>query len=247
MAYITRDKPAYTSVKAHTKLVLDQVVYGWQLEIGAAALCRDDVIVDVGTGSGKTLSFSIPLVLNETDIALRVTPLTALMIDQAASSNLRTVAICSETLESLWGGSFRLDYAALGVLRGHLPRHVPFIVASATLPDHILDDICTKLQLSAKAKVRVILWGLPPSFCALVQRAGHAARDFKMLGEAILIVPPTVLSKGITETEVESALTINVADESTEAENIGEEETEILDGGVRVAHNSNDEGDAEVK
>ena len=74
------------NLAARTKLVLDQVAYGWQLEIGAAALCGDDVIVDVGTGSGKTLSFSIPLVLNETDIALRVTPLTALMIDQVRST-----------------------------------------------------------------------------------------------------------------------------------------------------------------
>lgn len=32
---------------------------------------------------------------------------------------------------------------------------------------------------------RVVLWALPPSFCALVQRAGRAARDFKKLGEAI--------------------------------------------------------------
>jgi ATP-dependent helicase YprA (DUF1998 family) len=74
------------NLAARTKLVLDQVAYGWQLEIGAAALCGDDVIVDVGTGSGKTLSFSIPLVLNEMDIALRVTPLTALMIDQVQST-----------------------------------------------------------------------------------------------------------------------------------------------------------------
>ena len=74
------------NLTARTKFVLDQVAYGWQLEIGAAALCGDDVIVDVGTGSGKTLSFSVPLVLNETDIALRVTPLTALMIDQVRST-----------------------------------------------------------------------------------------------------------------------------------------------------------------
>jgi superfamily II DNA helicase RecQ len=66
---------------------------------------------------------------------------------------LRVVVIDEAHCISLWGGSFRLDYAALGVLRGRLPRHVPFIVASATLPDHILDDIRTKLQLSAKAKV----------------------------------------------------------------------------------------------
>ncbi|KAG2111943.1 P-loop containing nucleoside triphosphate hydrolase protein [Suillus discolor] len=36
---------------------------------------------------------------------------------------------------------------------------------------------------------RVILWGMPPSFCALVQRAGRAARDVTKLGEAILIIP----------------------------------------------------------
>lgn len=229
---------------ARTKDMLSQTAFAWQLEIGAAVLCGEDVIVDVGTGSGKTLSFSIPLLLHESDVALRVTPLTALMIDQvhehlyirhtklmtmlqAASSNLRTVAVCSETLAmygaktlyevscmhlkmfqlkrqrkpnqqilsdkckevqvspeisispefrkeviskrefygrlrvvvvdeahciSLWG-TFRPDYGELGVLRGRFPRHVPFIVASATLPDHILDDIRTKLQLSANAKI----------------------------------------------------------------------------------------------
>jgi superfamily II DNA helicase RecQ len=52
---------------------------------------------------------------------------------------------------SLWGGSFHPDYALLGILRGHFPKHIPFIVASATLPDHILDDIREKLKLSANA------------------------------------------------------------------------------------------------
>ena len=54
---------------------------------------------------------------------------------------------------SLWGGSFRPDYAALGVLRSWFPKHIPFIVASATLPDHILDDICAKLKLSLNAHI----------------------------------------------------------------------------------------------
>jgi superfamily II DNA/RNA helicase len=35
---------------------------------------------------------------------------------------------------------------------------------------------------------RVVLWGLPPSFCSLAQRAGRAVRDFTQLGEAVLIV-----------------------------------------------------------
>src|ERR1700735_4722831 len=35
---------------------------------------------------------------------------------------------------SLWKGSFHTDYAKLGLLCGRFPKHVPFIVASATLP-----------------------------------------------------------------------------------------------------------------
>jgi len=53
---------------------------------------------------------------------------------------------------------------------------------------------------------RVVLWELPPSFCALVQRAGRAARDFSTLCEAILIVPQSVITKGTSEMEVEAAL-----------------------------------------
>lgn len=61
---------------------------------------------------------------------------------------LRIVIIDEAHCISLWGGSFRLDYAQLGVLCGRLPKHVPIVVASATLPDHILDDIHVKHKLS---------------------------------------------------------------------------------------------------
>jgi len=71
----------YEALAAHTEAILGHVAFGWQMEIRAAALCGEDVIVDVGTGCGKSLPFSIPLVLHETDVALRVTPFTALMID----------------------------------------------------------------------------------------------------------------------------------------------------------------------
>ena len=60
------------------KEVLGKVAFAWQIEIGAADLCGEDVIVDVGTGCGKSLLFFIPLLL-------RVTPLTAIMIDQVST------------------------------------------------------------------------------------------------------------------------------------------------------------------
>ena len=57
--------------------------FRWQLEAAQAILCGRDVVLDVGTGSGKTLCFTLPLLLKNSDIALTVSPLTALMIDQA--------------------------------------------------------------------------------------------------------------------------------------------------------------------
>ncbi|KAJ7803225.1 P-loop containing nucleoside triphosphate hydrolase protein [Mycena olivaceomarginata] len=359
-----------------------------------------------------------------------VSPLSALMIDQAASSKIPTVAVCSETLTqlgsdkvyedivlgkfrqvivspeiatssafhkaalskpqftsklrcvgideahcvSLWVGSFRPDYADLGLLRARVPSNVPFVVASATLPKHVLDDVRLKLGLSKdparisltnarpnialsvrtmqfpeesradlrflippqaskpehipvtlgycntrlacedacdavrrwaaaegippeciafyhtkigqaqkrnleerrrKGKIRilfctdavgmgcdmrnierVVLWGLPPSFCALVQRTGRAVRDLTRLGEAILIVPSSVLKNGVTELDVE--LGINTASKDAESENRGTEEAtdlalqgievttgleevSVTGGGIRVSKDSDEE------
>ena len=99
---------------------------------------------------------------------------------------------------------------------------------------------------------RVVLWELPPSFCALVQQAGWAARDFNTLGEAILIVPQSVITKGTTEIEVEAALEAV----QTETENRGDEEIASLESngiqlvdeaGVRVGHESKEEDEEEKK
>jgi len=62
--------------------------FRWQLEAAAAILSGRDVVLDVGTGSGKTLCFSLPLLLNEKDISITVSPLTALMIDQVSASSI---------------------------------------------------------------------------------------------------------------------------------------------------------------
>ena len=64
------DELDHDGLAAQTKTVLRKVAFAWQIEIGAAALCGKDVIVDAGTGCGKSLGFSIPLVLHETDVAL---------------------------------------------------------------------------------------------------------------------------------------------------------------------------------
>ncbi|KAF9474639.1 hypothetical protein BDN70DRAFT_775081, partial [Pholiota conissans] len=56
--------------------------FKWQLNTAKAILCGKDVIIDIGTGNGKTLCFLLPLLLDERDVGLTVSPLSALMIDQ---------------------------------------------------------------------------------------------------------------------------------------------------------------------
>ena len=48
--------------------------FRWQLEAAQAILCGRDVVLDIGTGSGKTLCFTLPLLLNNSDIALTGSP-----------------------------------------------------------------------------------------------------------------------------------------------------------------------------
>jgi superfamily II DNA/RNA helicase len=96
---------------------------------------------------------------------------------------------------------------------------------------------------------RVILWGLPPTFCALVQRAGRAARDLSKIGEAILIVSESVLTEGANLAKEVERLVGNavVASESLDREvNLPDVDTivEVLDSeGIRVAADDSESGD----
>ena len=85
---------------------------------------------------------------------------------------------------------------------------------------------------------RVILWGLPPTFCSLVQRAGRAGRDLTTQGEAILIVPPGVLKDGSTRKEQDVVMSVENAAVEQEALNREPEEPDL----INVAESLDDEG-----
>ena len=57
-----------------------------------------DAILDVGTGSGKTLDFSLASVMDKEEIFDIISPLSSLMIEQMDNAPISTVAICREIL-----------------------------------------------------------------------------------------------------------------------------------------------------
>ena len=100
-------------------------------------------------------------------------------------THLRVVSIDEAHCISLWGGSFRPDYAQLGFLRATIPSHVPLTVASATLPQHVLEDIRTKLQLHKDAKV-ISLTNDRPNVALSVRTMRHPAESF---GDLRFLIP----------------------------------------------------------
>ncbi len=73
--------------------------FHFQLKAAVAILQGKDVILDVGTGCGKSLCFTLPLLMNKQDISIIVSPLTTLMLNQSEfslnyySSNTHTSAV----------------------------------------------------------------------------------------------------------------------------------------------------------
>jgi superfamily II DNA helicase RecQ len=92
--------------------------------------------------------------------------------------------------------------------------------------------------------IRIILWGLPPTFCALVQRAGRAARDFATLGETILIVPKSVLKDGVSNEDLNdtvgnAAIDAEALNREPQQQELTETIVEILDEeGIRIVDES---------
>ena len=104
-------------------------------------------------GSQDIVSEKFRIVLISPEIAKSNTFRSGVLSKREFNSRIRVVCIDEGHCISLWGGSFRPDYAELALIRSRFPRNVPFLVASATLPEHILDDIRAKLQLSTNVKM----------------------------------------------------------------------------------------------
>ncbi|KAG6906877.1 hypothetical protein DXG01_011523 [Tephrocybe rancida] len=84
---------------------------------------------------------------------------------------------------SQWGHNFRNEYLYIGNLRYLLgvATKVPFYVASATLPPHILDNISGILQLRPDATEKVICSNDHPNIHLVVRPMEHAINTYRDL------------------------------------------------------------------
>lgn len=74
---------------------------------------------------------------------------------------------------SEWGtDDFRPEYRQLGKLRGLLPKGTPIVCTSATLPDEVLQDICTTMNLPRDC-ARILYSNAKPNIALSVRPMQH--------------------------------------------------------------------------
>ena len=87
-----------------------------------------------------------------------------------------------------WGANFRKRYADFGKLRPYVSHLVPFLVVSAMLPPHILQDIITKLWFSLEDLFSVNLGNDRPNITSMLCEMRGAASDLAALDFTIDVV-----------------------------------------------------------
>lgn len=78
---------------------------------------------------------------------------------------------------SQWGNNFRPEYGQLGLLRWLVPSHVPFHVVSATMPDPVLNDVKSKLQMRPERTTTIRRSNDRPNIYFLVEEMKYSAKS----------------------------------------------------------------------
>ncbi|KAI0331424.1 P-loop containing nucleoside triphosphate hydrolase protein, partial [Cubamyces sp. BRFM 1775] len=118
-----------------------------------------------------------------------VSPELAFKSDGGFSRLWRNAPFVSKIISVVWDeahcisswSSFRPDYGDAGRLRAILPKHVAYLLPSATLPRHVLDDVIKKLQLR-RDRIRTLQRSNDrPNVYITVQKIAHSLTSFKDL------------------------------------------------------------------
>lgn len=94
-----------------------------------------------------------------------------------------SVVIDEAHVISHWGSGFRKKYGELGVLRTLLPKKVPFVALSATLPPRVHDDVLAKLHFSLEADgyVNINIGNDRPNVSLVIRAMEHPMNTYKDL------------------------------------------------------------------
>src|SRR6266446_7060208 len=93
------------------------------------------------------------VIITSPEMCLEGTRFSRLLRTPDFTRNILSIVIDEAHCVSEWGENFRKAWGELGRLRFFVPATIPFLVTSATLPAHILDNVVQKLHISKSRSV----------------------------------------------------------------------------------------------
>ncbi|KZV63589.1 P-loop containing nucleoside triphosphate hydrolase protein [Peniophora sp. CONT] len=225
--------PTLSEIRSVTQQKFGKRACHWQLKICEELLKGEkDVTCIAGTGSGKTMTFWMPLLFRD-GIQVIVTPLNILgeqNVADLARLGIKAIELNAKTATSaayrlieegyyraiivnpeelmkeggefdkllhnegftsriisvVWDeahcvatwGDFRPEYKAVRRLRYIIPRSIPFLVTSATLPKHILKEVHEILQIRSDRHHLVHRSNDRPTIAISVRKIKYALNSF---------------------------------------------------------------------
>jgi superfamily II DNA helicase RecQ len=105
----------------------------------------------------------------------------ALLRSADFTKNIAAIVVDEGHCVSQWGEHFRKRFADLGKLRSYVPFSVPFMVTSATLPPHILEQVMSQLQFYEDSTFLINLGNDRHNVSTVVCQMQGAAQDLQAL------------------------------------------------------------------
>ncbi|EAU85201.2 ATP-dependent DNA helicase recQ [Coprinopsis cinerea okayama7 len=115
--------------------------------------------------------------------------LDTMMRDREFTSRILSVVVDEAHVVSSWGAGFRKKYGELGMIRAFLPKHVPLVAMSATLPARVRYDVAQKLEFPQDGYLFVNIGNDRPNV-SIVVRAIH--NTMKTYSDLDFIIPKTM-------------------------------------------------------
>ncbi|PPQ94098.1 LOW QUALITY PROTEIN: hypothetical protein CVT25_009249 [Psilocybe cyanescens] len=182
----------------------------------ASATLPDHVLNDVKSSLNLTKDVITIAITNERpNVALSVSDLCFLIpIDANCPEDIPvTIIYCNQQNTSEICADHTRDWAIEQGIDSGCIAYYHALICEKQKHDlkHLLGKGEVHILFSTTA-LGMAMWGLALTFCGFVQEAGRAARDLETEGEAILIVPKSVMKEKVTDLNLNEEIGVAAAE-----------------------------------
>ncbi|KAJ7583741.1 P-loop containing nucleoside triphosphate hydrolase protein, partial [Mycena floridula] len=136
--------------------------------------CNPEKLKEIVDGKWQIVLISLEMLLSRCFIC-------HVLQNQAFGRHILNVVVDEAHVVSHWGKAFQKKYGQLGMIRAFLPKGIPIIAMSATLPARIQSDVLSKLQFKKGDYVHIDVGNDCPNVSLVVRAMQNTMNTFSDL------------------------------------------------------------------